>query len=120
MEFRCRLASPSGQIIEGVYSADTEGRLRHELEETPLPDRPEKRRVQVSNNSVFLNLKGVRVDIFEFDGFLGDQVIVNGAFKPFFEVERRKYRFRILNGAVSRFFKIALSDSSPMFKPSAG
>mgnify|MGYP003351279573 FL=1 len=36
MEFRCRLASPSGQIIEGVYSADTEGHLRHELEEKGL------------------------------------------------------------------------------------
>ena len=36
MEFRCRLASPSGQIIEGVYSADTENRLRHELEEKGL------------------------------------------------------------------------------------
>jgi len=36
MEFRCRLASPSGQIMEGVYSADTEARLRHELEEKGL------------------------------------------------------------------------------------
>ena len=36
MEFRCRLASPSGQIIEGVYSADTEARLRHELEDKGL------------------------------------------------------------------------------------
>src|SRR5438477_9781325 len=36
MEFRCRLASPSGQIIEGVYSAETEARLRHELEEKGL------------------------------------------------------------------------------------
>jgi len=36
MEFRCRLASPSGQIVEGVYSADTEARLRHELEEKGL------------------------------------------------------------------------------------
>ena len=36
MEFRCRLASPNGQIIEGVYSADTEARLRHELEEKGL------------------------------------------------------------------------------------
>src|ERR1051325_8942669 len=36
MEFRCRLASPSGQIIEGVYSADNEARLRHELEEKGL------------------------------------------------------------------------------------
>jgi len=51
-------------------------------------------------------------DIFNFDGFLGDAVCVNLAYKPFFNVERRKYRFRILNGAVSRFFKFALSDGS--------
>jgi FtsP/CotA-like multicopper oxidase with cupredoxin domain len=41
---------------------------------------------------------------------------VNLVYKPFMEVERRKYRFRILNGAVSRFFKIALSDGSPMIQ----
>src|SRR2546427_430419 len=45
---------------------------------------------------------------------LGDQMTVNLAYKPFFEVERRKYRFRIQNGAVARFFKISLSDGSPM------
>ncbi|TME74204.1 MAG: copper oxidase, partial [Chloroflexi bacterium] len=53
-------------------------------------------------------------DIFQTDGFLGDVMTVNLAYKPFFEVERRKYRFRILNGAVARFFKITLSDGSPM------
>src|SRR5689334_21620039 len=36
MEFRCRLASPSGEITEGVYVADNEARLRHELEEKGL------------------------------------------------------------------------------------
>jgi type IV pilus assembly protein PilC len=36
MEFRCRLASPSGEITEGVYIADNEARLRHELEEKGL------------------------------------------------------------------------------------
>jgi type IV pilus assembly protein PilC len=36
MEFRCRLASPSGEITEGVYVADTEARLRHDLEEKGL------------------------------------------------------------------------------------
>jgi len=55
-------------------------------------------------------------DIFNFDGFLGDQMTVNLAYKPFFEVERRKYRFRILNAAVSRFFKLALSDGSAMIQ----
>src|SRR5712692_6577188 len=53
-------------------------------------------------------------DIFQTDGFLGDVMTVNLVYRPFFEVERRKYRFRILNGAVARFFKIALSDGSPM------
>ena len=55
-------------------------------------------------------------DIFQDDGFLGDMITVNLAYKPYFEVERRKYRFRILNGSVARFFKIALSDGSPMIQ----
>src|SRR5262249_1320430 len=36
MEFRCRLASPNGEIVEGVYAAESESRLRHELEEKGL------------------------------------------------------------------------------------
>ncbi len=36
MEFRCRIASPSGEIVEGVYAAGSEARLRHELEEKGL------------------------------------------------------------------------------------
>ncbi len=55
-------------------------------------------------------------DIFDFDGFLGDVMTVNLVYRPYFEVERRKYRYRILNASVSRFFKIALSDGSPMIQ----
>ena len=33
MEFRCRLAAPSGEVTEGVYVAESESRLRHDLEE---------------------------------------------------------------------------------------
>ncbi len=36
MEFRCRLASPNGEIVEGVYAAENEARLRHDLEEKGL------------------------------------------------------------------------------------
>ena len=36
MEFRCRLGTPGGEIIEGVYVADSESRLRRELEEKGL------------------------------------------------------------------------------------
>ena len=49
-------------------------------------------------------------DIFNLDGFLGDVMTVNACYKPYFEVEPRRYRFRILNASVSRFFKIALCD----------
>ncbi|MCU1219867.1 MAG: hypothetical protein JWN42_1064, partial [Candidatus Angelobacter sp.] len=55
-------------------------------------------------------------DIFQLDGFIGDVMTVNLCYKPFFEVERRKYRFRILNASVSRFFKYGLSDGSPMIQ----
>src|SRR5688572_5776442 len=36
MEFRCRLGTPAGDIIEGVYVADSESHLRRELEEKGL------------------------------------------------------------------------------------
>ena len=36
MEFRCRLGTPGGEIVEGVYVADSEDRLRRELEEKGL------------------------------------------------------------------------------------
>jgi type IV pilus assembly protein PilC len=36
VEFRCRLASANGEIVEGVYVADSETRLRHEFEEKGL------------------------------------------------------------------------------------
>ena len=36
MEFRCRLGTPGGEIIEGVYVADSEDRLRREFEDKGL------------------------------------------------------------------------------------
>jgi type IV pilus assembly protein PilC len=36
MEFRCRVASATGQIVEATYVAESEARLRHELEEKGL------------------------------------------------------------------------------------
>jgi type IV pilus assembly protein PilC len=36
MEFRCRIASPNGEIVEGVYAAESEARLRHDFEEKGL------------------------------------------------------------------------------------
>ncbi len=36
MEFRCRLGTPGGEIVEGVYVADSEARLRREFEDKGL------------------------------------------------------------------------------------
>ena len=45
---------------------------------------------------------------FNTDGFLGDQVLVNWQWKPSLDVRARSYRLRMLNGSVSRYFKLAL------------
>lgn len=42
------------------------------------------------------------------DGFLGDVMTVNLLYKPYLDVRARRYRFRILDASVSRFFKIAI------------
>ena len=47
-------------------------------------------------------------NIFNKDGFLGDQLLTNWLYKPYLDVRARKYRFRILNGSVARYMKIAL------------
>jgi cytochrome c peroxidase/FtsP/CotA-like multicopper oxidase with cupredoxin domain len=47
-------------------------------------------------------------NIFNTDGFLGDVMTANFLYKPYLDVRARKYRFRILNGAVSRYVSLAL------------
>jgi spore coat protein A len=44
----------------------------------------------------------------------GDVILVNGKPWPSMRVEQRKYRFRILNGCISRGFTLALSNGQPM------
>jgi spore coat protein A len=45
--------------------------------------------------------------------FYADATLINGKVRPFFEVEPRLYRFRVLNAANSRFFALALSGQTP-------
>ena len=47
-------------------------------------------------------------NIFNTDGFIGDRMLVNWLWKPYFNVRARQYRFRILNSAVSRYMRFAL------------
>ncbi|MBG6071823.1 MULTISPECIES: multicopper oxidase family protein [unclassified Polaromonas] len=49
------------------------------------------------------------LDQFENDGILGNKFCVNGKIQPFFKVERRKYRFRLLDGGPSRFYEFYLT-----------
>lgn len=44
----------------------------------------------------------------------GDVILVNGVPWPKMQVANRKYRFRILNGSVSRSYQLALSTGEPL------
>jgi FtsP/CotA-like multicopper oxidase with cupredoxin domain len=48
-------------------------------------------------------------DALDHNGYLGDIMVVNGAAQPFLRVQRRKYRFRFLDGANARFFLLRLT-----------
>ncbi|HEX6364040.1 MAG TPA: multicopper oxidase domain-containing protein [Albitalea sp.] len=50
-------------------------------------------------------------DIFDTNGFLGDVMHVNYQWKPTMDVLPRKYRFRTLSAGMSRWIKLAVSDS---------
>ena len=45
-------------------------------------------------------------------GHLGNKITVNGKIKPFFKVQRRKYRFRMINASVARFYEFYLMNGS--------
>jgi FtsP/CotA-like multicopper oxidase with cupredoxin domain len=47
-------------------------------------------------------------------GFRGDTILVNGAVAPRLKVERRLYRFRILNASNARPYKLELGNGRPM------
>ncbi|MEY4754112.1 MAG: hypothetical protein RJA44_1787 [Pseudomonadota bacterium] len=47
-------------------------------------------------------------NVFNKNGFLGDRMLVNWAYYPYLDVRARRYRLRLLNGSVSRYFALAL------------
>lgn len=48
--------------------------------------------------------------------FLGDKILVNGKVWPYFEVEPRKYRFRILNASNTRAYQLYLDSKQPFYQ----
>lgn len=53
---------------------------------------------------------------FDQEGFLGNHMVVNGKVQPYFQVEARKYRFRLLNGSMARYFEMWLADEANAYK----
>ena len=51
-------------------------------------------------------------DPFENKGNLGNKFCVNGKIQPYFQVKKRKYRFRLLDASLSRFYEFYLTDAS--------
>jgi FtsP/CotA-like multicopper oxidase with cupredoxin domain len=49
-------------------------------------------------------------------GVFGDRLLVNGAIQPYYEVARRKMRFRILNGSNARIYTLALNNGDPLIQ----
>ena len=48
-------------------------------------------------------------DPMDHDGVIGDRFLANGVIQPKFHVQRRKYRFRCLNGSNARIYGLRLS-----------
>ncbi len=50
------------------------------------------------------------MDPLDMDGTIGDKWLVNGRVQPYFNVKRRKYRFRWLDAGPARFYDLAFSN----------
>ncbi len=52
----------------------------------------------------------IAFDTFNFDGLLGQTFLVNGRVQPFFEAQKRRYRFRVVDAGPSRFYELFLTN----------
>jgi FtsP/CotA-like multicopper oxidase with cupredoxin domain len=50
------------------------------------------------------------IDLQEDGGHLGDKYLVNGKIQPFYNVRKRRYRFRLLDMGPSRFYQLFLTN----------
>jgi len=55
--------------------------------------------------------------LYTVNGMVGDKFTVNRVIQPFFQVERRKYRLRLLNGGPSRFYSVAFTKDGKTPEP---
>ena len=71
----------------------------------------------VLQDNTFLNDGSLFYNPFDHDGFLGDTYVINGKVQPYFNVKRRKYRFRLLNGSNARFYHLSLTNENGREQP---
>ena len=75
-----------------------------------LPSYPEFDIPLVLTDKQFTDEGELCFDTLDFDGWIGDKMIVNGKMQPYFDVLKRRYRFRILDGGPSRFYRLYLTN----------
>ncbi|HWT27604.1 MAG TPA: multicopper oxidase, partial [Mobilitalea sp.] len=71
-----------------------------------------------TDGSLLFNNVGDNPDIHPYwqPEFFGDTILVNGKVWPNLKVERRQYRFRLLNGSNARFYNLKLSNGMKMIQ----
>ncbi|XP_010243812.1 PREDICTED: multicopper oxidase LPR1-like [Nelumbo nucifera] len=64
------------------------------------------------DGSLYMNFTGIAPSIHPQwqPEYFGHAIVVNGKAWPFMRVQRRKYRFRIINAANARYFQLSLSN----------
>ena len=99
---------------ENVYMGLAGLYLVHDPVEDVLPLPQGRYDVPLVIRDVILGADGSLVfDDHGQDFLAGDIILVNGVAWPVMRVERRKYRFRILNASLSRGYRLALSTGDP-------
>jgi FtsP/CotA-like multicopper oxidase with cupredoxin domain len=84
------------------------------IESNVLPDPEQGVDIGLALTDQKFNADGtLAFDFFDHNGRLGDVFTVNGTVQPFLEVQRRKYRFRILNASNARMYQLRLSSGQP-------
>lgn len=68
----------------------------------------------VISDAMFDNRGQLLFDDNDHSGVFGDVILVNGRAWPVMKVERRKYRFRILNASVTRSYRFQLDTGDPL------
>jgi spore coat protein A, manganese oxidase len=65
-----------------------------------------------TDGSLRFNNEGINPEIHPYwvPEFFGDTIMVNGKVWPNLDVERRQYRFRVLNGSNARFYQLKMSN----------